>query len=114
MFFNPVNGKIVDSHTYDSVKRVEMAPFANKDSLSPLIIVDTSDKVHFLPELDPDFQSSQSIHLFSIDTEKGVLKGDLIGLNQNALTTTWTTKLNLGADEKIMLVAGRNRNGYYF
>lgn len=111
MFFNPVNGKVVDSHTYDSVKRVELAPFTNKELLSPMIIVDSIGKVQFLPALDSDFQSTQSLHLFSIDTKTGILKGENVGIKQNSLSTAWTTRLNLGADEKIVSALGRNRNG---
>lgn len=113
MLFNPVNGKVVNSHTYDSISRVELAPFTNKESLSPLIVVDSSGKIKFLPEVDSDFQSPQSIHLFSVDTKRGTLKGDVVRLHQNSLTNSWSTNLNLGPDEKIVSIAGKNRYGLF-
>lgn len=113
VFFNPVNGRVANSYTFDSVKRVEMAPFTNSEMLSPLIIVDSNDRVRLLPPLDSDFHTTQSVHLFSVDIKNSVLKGDLIGLQKGELTTAWKTNLNLGADEKIVLVVGRNRNGRF-
>ncbi|KAI6197011.1 ER membrane protein complex subunit 1 [Aphelenchoides besseyi] len=110
LFFNPIDGKVVNSHTVDSVKRVDMAPFPNAEMLHPLIIVDSKDKVQFLPPLPSNFQLPQPLHLFSVDLINGILSGFIVQQKQLDINPTWTTKLNLGADEKIALVVGKRRN----
>ncbi|CAD5215657.1 unnamed protein product [Bursaphelenchus xylophilus] len=110
VLFDPVSGEVQNSHTFNQLRRVELSPFVNDQQLNPLLLVDVTEKIQFLPPLPSSFQSIQSLHLFNIQVDDGLLSGGRVNTTTNSFVNLWETRLNLGPDEKIKAVQGKPPN----
>ncbi|CAD5211294.1 unnamed protein product [Bursaphelenchus okinawaensis] len=107
LLLNPVNGEIQNSYTVYSLKRAELAPFANEQQLTPLLLIDTTGKTQFIPPLPASYQPSYPVYLFNVQISDGLLSGGKINTTLNAFEQLWETKLGLSPDEKIKAIQGK-------
>lgn len=107
---DPITGNVQGSHSYNTLKRIEKAPFVNEQQLHPLILLESNDAVHFLPALSKEFVPTSSVHLFFADIKNGVISGGQINSSTNSYTSLWETSLNLSPTEKIKAIQGKPPN----